>query len=164
MEPENQGLWGAFEAYDRYMGRWSRKIGPLFLNWLEPDVHKDWIDLGCGTGELSAAVQARAQPNRLTGIDASKDFVERAAAQVPGASFAVGDAIATGLPHSHFDYAVSGLVLNFIPDKAAALAEMKRLLRPGGTAGLYVWDYSGHMQLMRYFFDTAIKLDSGATA
>ena len=164
MEPENQKLWGAVEAYERYMGRWSRKIGPLFLDWLGSDGHKDWIDIGCGTGELSAAIQDRAQPNRLVGIDISEAFVERAADQVSAASFVVGDATATGLDDGSFDYAVSGLVLNFIPDKAAALAEMKRLLRPGGTAGLYVWDYAGHMQLRRYFFDAAIQLAAGAAA
>jgi SAM-dependent methyltransferase len=164
METDRPKLWRAVEAYERYMGRWSRKIGPLFLEWLEADVQKDWIDLGCGTGELSAAIHHRAQPNLMTGIDTSQAFVERAAAQVPDARFTVGDAVATGLDGLSFDYSVSGLVLNFIPDKAAALAEMKRILRPGGIAALYVWDYSGHMQFMRYFFDTAIELDAGATA
>jgi SAM-dependent methyltransferase len=164
MEPKNQKLWGGVDAYERYMGRWSRKIGPLFLDWLNWDGYKDWIDIGCGTGELSAAIQDRAHPNRLVGIDTSQAFVERATAQVTAASFAVGDATATGSDDGSFDYAVSGLVLNFIPDKVAALAEMKRILRPGGTAGLYVWDYAGHMQLMRYFFDAAIELDAGAAA
>jgi SAM-dependent methyltransferase len=164
MEPEHQELWGAVEAYERYMGRWSRKIAPLFLDWLQPCARKDWIDLGCGTGELSAVIHDRAHPNRQIGIDTSQTFVDRAAAQVSDANFAVGDAAATGFDDTSFDYAVSGLVLNFIPDKAAALAEMRRILRPGGTAGLYVWDYSGHMQLMRYFFDAAIELDAGAAA
>ena len=164
MEPVEQKLWGAVEAYEHYMGRWSRKIGPLFLDWLDSDGDKDWIDIGCGTGELSAAIQDRAQPNRLVGMDTSEAFVERASDQVSAASFVVRDAAATGLDDGSFDYAVSGLVLNFIPDKSAALAEMKRLLRPGGTAGLYVWDYGGHMQLMRYFFDAAIELDAGAAA
>ena len=62
------------------MGRWSRKIGPLFLDWLGSDGHKDWIEIGCGTGELSAAIHDRAHPNRLVGLDTSEAFVERAAA------------------------------------------------------------------------------------
>lgn len=158
------GLWGAAEAYEGYMGRWSRKVAPLFTEWLAPSPHRDWVDLGCGTGVLSAQVARTCQPKSLLGLDTSEGFLGYAAHHVPGATFRVGDAADTGLPPGTFDYAVSGLVLNFVRDPARALREMARLVRPGGRVALYVWDYAGHMQIMRAFFDAARPIDPGSAA
>jgi SAM-dependent methyltransferase len=157
-------LWSSGEAYERYMGRWSRRVAPLFLDWLGAPRQAVWIDIGCGTGVLSAAVLAAADPARLLGVDSAAGFLEAARAAVADAraDFREGDAQALPAGDREFDCAVSGLVLNFVPDKQAALREMRRVVRPGGTVALYVWDYAGHMQVMRHFFDAAAELDPGA--
>lgn len=154
-------LWGGAEAYERYMGRWSRRVAPLFLEWLAVPPGGSWIDVGCGTGALSAAVLERCQPERVVGVDPSVAFTEVARGQLQDARFRVHTADAAALPGSDGAFAacVSGLALNFMPDKAKAVAEMVRVVEPGGLVGLYVWDYAGHMQIMRRFFDAAYELD-----
>jgi trans-aconitate methyltransferase len=157
-------LWTSAEAYERYMGRWSRRVAPVFLDWLGAAPQRAWIDIGCGTGVLSAAVLAASDLARLVGIDSAAGFLEAARAAIvdPRATFSEGNAQALPVGDQSFDVAVSGLVLNFVPDKAAALGEMRRVVRPGGTVALYVWDYAGHMQVMRHFFDAATELDPAA--
>jgi SAM-dependent methyltransferase len=166
--PIEPGLWGAGESYERYMGRWSRQVAPRFIDWLGHEPSGSWggacLDIGCGTGILTAALLEEGAPRRVVGIDSAPDFLELAQARLSDAraTFRSGDALALAEPDDAFDLAVSGLVLNFLPDKAAALAEMVRVVRPGGTVGLYVWDYAGHMQIMRHFFDVATVLDPRA--
>jgi SAM-dependent methyltransferase len=159
-------LWSGSDAYERYMGRWSRKIAPLFAAGLDVSPGASWIDIGCGTGVLTAAVLENCEPSRVLGIDSAEAFLQAAKGNVvdPRVHFRKGDAQAIGEDDDAFDVAVSGLVLNFIPDKDAAVREMVRVTRPGGTVGLYVWDYAGHMQAMRHFFDAATALDPGASA
>jgi trans-aconitate methyltransferase len=157
-------LWGASDAYEQWMGRWSRKVAPLFLTWIDAPRRARWIDVGCGTGALSAAVLDRCEPEQVVGIDSASVFLEAARHQVgdPRVSFRQGDAQALPEADGFFDVAVSGLVLNFVPDREAMLREMTRVVRPGGTVALYVWDYAGHMQVMRHFFDAASALDPRA--
>lgn len=157
--------WQAGDSYEAYMGRWSRQVAPRFLDWLEPPEGLDWLEVGCGTGALSAAVLARAAPRSLVAIDPSEGFVAKARADLPDprADFRVGDARDLPLEDAGRDLVVSALVLNFVPDRARALAEMKRVLRPGGTIGFYVWDYpGGGMGLMRAFWTAAAALDPAA--
>lgn len=158
------GLWGAAEAYDRYMGRWSRAVAPLFLDWIAPAPGGDWADIGCGTGELSRQIAAHCRPARLVGIDTSAAFLREASERLPQAEFREGSALQLDLPEAGFDHAVSGLVLNFVPDPVAMLREMRRIVRPGGSVALYVWDYAGHMQIMRHFFDAAREIDPASSA
>lgn len=158
------GLWGAAHTYDQYMGRWSRRVAPLFVQWLAAPRGGRWVDLGCGTGALSASIVAFCEPTSVLGLDTAESFVQTAAREVPAGTFRVGDALATGLPDASFDAAVSGLVLNFVRDPEHALREMRRLVRPGGVVAVYVWDYAGHMQIMRRFFDGARRVDPGAAA
>src|SRR5690606_13562810 len=103
---------------------------------------------------LTASILAAADPSEVLGIDSSAGFLEAAVANVPDprASFRQGDAQAIAEADDSFDIAVSGLLLNFLADKDAAIGEMVRIVRPGGTVALYVWDYAGHMQVMRAFF------------
>jgi SAM-dependent methyltransferase len=157
--------WQSGANYDAFMGRWSRRIAPLFLERLDAPEGLDWLDVGCGTGALSEAVLARCRPESVIGFDPSDDFVARAVEMLrdPRATFRVGDA--QDLPVESFsrDIVVSGLVLNFVPDRAKALAEMKRVTRPGGRVGFYVWDYpGGGMEFLRAFWDAATELDPGA--
>jgi len=146
------------------MGRWSRRIAPGFLDWLSVAPGVDWIDVGCGTGALGAAILSRCTPRKVCGVDPATAFVEVARSQVTDQCWEVRRASAEALPYddNEFEIAVSGLVLNFVGDKKATVAEMKRVVRPGGLVALYVWDYACHMQIMRYFFDAAIELDAGA--
>lgn len=164
MTERDASLWGASEAYDRYMGRWSRKIAPIFLGWLDPVRGLQWIDIGCGTGVLTATIVATCEPSEVVGVDSSDPFLQSARANIPEpqVSFIKGDALHVPRDDGSVDIAVSGLVLNFVAGKEAAVREMARIVRPGGTVALYVWDYAGHMQVMRRFFDVAIGLDPAA--
>lgn len=157
--------WQAGDSYDLYMGRWSRQIAPRFIDWLQPNLGLDWLEVGCGTGALSAAILERANPKSLVCIDPSAGFLGKARSNVPDprAEFRVGDAQALGIETATKDVVVSALVLNFVPDRKKALAEMKRVARPGGTVAFYVWDYPvGGIEFMRAFWTAATKLDPSA--
>jgi trans-aconitate methyltransferase len=164
MPTHDPKLWGSGDAYERYMGRWSRRVAPIFTGWVDASPGARWIDIGCGTGVLASTILDLCEPSQVLGIDSSDVFLQSAAAHIPDprASFRQGNAQEIPEPDGSFDVAVSGLVLNFLPDKDAAIREMARIVRPGGTVALYVWDYAGHMQVMRRFFDVATALDPKA--
>lgn len=154
--------WDDGKAYERFVGRWSRDAARLFLEWLGAPTGLTWLDVGCGTGELSRAIDATTSPSGVTGIDQSEAFVDYAKRQGGGIEYRVGDAQSLPFDDETFDVTVSGLVLNFLPDPANAVAEKVRVLRTGGLAGAYVWDYAGGMQFMRYFWDAARAVDPSA--
>lgn len=157
--------WAAGDAYERYMGRWSRRLVPRFLDWLHLPHEQAWLDVGCGTGSLSAGVLAHCAPLRVIGIDPSEGFVAHAKQLVQDgrASFQVGDAQALPFENDLFDVAASSLVLNFVPRPQLAVDEMCRVVRPQGTVAACVWDYAGHgLQLAQHFWDAAIALDASA--
>ena len=157
-------LWEGGDAYERWVGRWSRLVGAEFLAWLHVPRDRLWLDLGCGTGALTETVLATAAPASIIGVDPSDSFVAHARSRVqnPRASFVQGAADAIPLASDSVEAAVAGLVLNFIPDLDAGLAELRRVVVSGGTIAGYVWDYAGRMQLIRRFFDAAIELDPAA--
>ncbi len=159
-----QNLWASGAAYEPYVGRWSRRVAREFLSWLAVPADSRWLDVGCGSGALCQTIIDDASPAEVTGIDASEEFVAYARQYVTGAyaNFEVADAQALPYRDGAFDAAVSGLVLNFVPQPERMIAEMVRVLRPGGTVALYVWDYAGEMQLMRYFWNAATALDPTA--
>jgi SAM-dependent methyltransferase len=159
-------VWASADAYERYVGRWSRVVAAAFLDWLAVAPAASWLDVGCGTGALAQTLLARRSPRRLVGVDASPPYVGHARAQVHHAvgAFAAGDARQLPFRDRTFDAAVSGLVLNFVPDPALAAREIRRVVRPRGTVAAYVWDYAGDMQLMRRFWDAAVALDPAAAA
>ncbi len=161
-ETSRHDAWQAGDSYDAYMGRWSRKVAPRFLDWLAPDDGLDWLEVGCGTGALSAAIVERQNPQSLVAIDPSEGFIARARFNVPDnrVQFRVGDAQSLDLDPNSRDIVVSALVLNFVPDKTKALSEMKRVARDGGRIAFYVWDYpGGGIQFMRAFWNAATALD-----
>jgi SAM-dependent methyltransferase len=122
-----------------------------------------WLDVGCGTGALSAAIIDGCSPSSVTGIDPSEGFLETARAQLGDrAQLRAGKASEIPLNDRSVDMVVSGLMLNFVPDQPAALAEMIRVTDRGGTIAAYVWDYAGKMELMRFFWDAAIDLAPSA--
>lgn len=157
--------WHAGEAYEAYMGRWSGRVASAFAGWLDLPAGQDWLDVGCGTGALSATVLATQAPRSLIGVDPSAGFLALARARIddPRAEFREADAGHLPLPDADRDVAVAGLALNFVPDRAAALAEMRRVVRPDGTVAFYVWDYPGRgVGFMRAFWTAATSLDSAA--
>jgi SAM-dependent methyltransferase len=158
--------WVAGNPYERFMGRWSRLVAAEFLGWLNAPPHSHWLDVGCGTGALSQIILATQQPVMITGIDSSAAFVAHGQQVFPAgqAQFKLGQAESIPAENNQFEATVSGLVLNFVPEPASAVAEMIRVTRPGGQVGFYVWDYAGRMQMLRYFWDAAVALDPGARA
>jgi SAM-dependent methyltransferase len=159
-----QELWVVGDAYEAYVGRWSRRVAVEFLKWLAVPAERSWLDVGCGTGALTATVLATAAPARIVGVDSSEGFLSAARTRITDAraAFQTGDARALPLPDDSFDTVVSGLALNFVPEPGQAAAELARVAAPGGVVAAYVWDYAEGMQMMRRFWDTAVELDPAA--
>lgn len=157
-------IWAQGAGYEKYVGRWSRLVAADFLQWLAVTPGKVWLDVGCGTGALSQHVLETCAPTKVVGIDSSDGFVSHAKAHVTDlrVEFRVGDARALPVDDAAADVVVSGLVLNFVPDQAKAVAEMRRVARPDATVAVYVWDYAGEMQMMRRFWDAAVALNPKA--
>ncbi|TDD38998.1 class I SAM-dependent methyltransferase [Actinomadura sp. KC06] len=156
--------WAGSDAYEDYVGRWSRRVADPFLRWLDVPAGKRWLDVGCGTGALTATVLTLKDPAQVIGLDSSEAFLVGARAQVSDAraSFIVGDARTLPFPDDRFDAVVSGLALNFVPEPHLAVAEFGRVAAQGGTVAAYVWDYGEGMAMMRYFWDAATTLDPAA--
>lgn len=155
--------WERGNPYEFYVGRWSRRIAPPFLSWLGIGGGRRWLDVGCGTGALSAAILDRCAPASVNGVDPSEGFLGSARERVGAkATLRQGDAARIPLGDASVDVVVSGLVLNFVPDHHAALREMSRVTCKGGTVAAYVWDYADRMELMRHFWDAAVELDPDA--
>ncbi len=155
--------WERGSPYEQYIGRWSRKIAPRFLAWLDQPAGKRWLDVGCGTGALSAAVLDHCSPSSVVGIEPSEGFLKLAVQNVAGkARFLAGNAAALPLEAGACDVVVSGLVLNFVPALPAALSEMRRVADFDGTIAAYVWDYAYGMEIIKCFWDAAASLDSAA--
>jgi len=152
--------WSAADAYERYMGRWSRAIGRDFLVWLDLPSGLRWLDVGCGTGALTSEILRleESPASEVFGIDASAAFVERAQASTRDgrAHFATGLAGSLPFEREAFDVVVCGLLLNFVPEPAGAIREMVRVARAAGVVASYVWDYLGGMQMLRSFWDAVL--------
>jgi trans-aconitate methyltransferase len=157
-------VWTGGDAYEAYVGRWSRLVAHEFLDWLAISPGATWLDIGCGTGALTEAILEHG-PARVDAVDSSPAYVQAAGRRLrdPRVTFGVADARKLpGTPQS-VDVAVSGLVLNFVPQPDAAVNDMGRVLRSGGIAAVYVWDYAQRMDLMRHFWDAAVALDPNAS-
>lgn len=134
-----------------------------FLAWLDQPAGKRWLDVGCGTGALTAAILDHCTPGSVVGVEPSAGFLELAARNLAGkARLVAGNAAALPLDDGACDVVVSGLVLNFVPALPAALAEMRRVTADGGTIAAYVWDYADGMEVIRCFWDAAVALDPAA--
>ncbi|MFP5289055.1 MAG: class I SAM-dependent methyltransferase [Thermoanaerobaculia bacterium] len=129
-------------AYERYMGKWSRFAGEVFLDWLAPEPGLRWLDVGCGNGAFTERIVERCAPLSVEGIDPSEAQLAYARARpaLRSARFRQADAMALPFPDNTFDVAVMPLVIFFVPDPAQGVAEMARVVRPGGTVAAYAWD------------------------
>jgi SAM-dependent methyltransferase len=159
-----QEVWSAGDAYEAYVGRWSRRVAEGFLRWLDLPAGARWLDVGCGTGALTATVLALADPGQVVGVDPSEGFLAGARDRIgdPRADFRLGDARSLPLADHSFDAVVSGLALNFVPDPGRAVAEFARVAGSGGVVAAYVWDYAEGMAMMGHFWDAATTLDPAA--
>src|SRR5262245_52525021 len=148
------------DAYDAFMGRWSRRLAPLMVQFAGLIDGDDVLDVGSGTGSLTAAVAAAAPSSRVVGIDPSESYVAvaRAHHQTARVRFEVGDARRLPCEDASFDRTMSLLILKFIPDPGEALKEMIRVTRQGGIVAAAVWDYGEGMEMLRVFWDEAIAL------
>jgi SAM-dependent methyltransferase len=156
--------WLAGDAYERYMGRWSRALAHQFLAWLRPPAAAHWLEVGCGTGALTTAIVSSCGPHSVVACDPSEPFIDHARRHLadPRVTFVVGGADALPPHDSSFDLAVSALVLNFLPVPGETLALLRQRLRPGGAVAACVWDYAGAMEFLRVFWDAATAVDGRA--
>lgn len=145
----------AADDYERFMGRWSRALGEKFLAWFNPAKGVSWLDVGCGTGAFSELIITRCAPASIAGLDPSSEQIDYVRELLPGRRFEVADATAMPFDDRSFDVVASALVLHFISDRVKALAEMKRVLRPGGLVGAYTWkrtensDFAAYVPILR---------------
>jgi SAM-dependent methyltransferase len=146
------------------MGRWSRVVAAKFVRWLSIPSDRSWLDVGCGTGSLSKTILALAYPAQVQALDPSTRFIETARRRIddPRVHFEVGTATRIPVSANSFDVVVSGLVLNFVSEPIWALDEMRRVGRRDGVIAAYVWDYAQGMEMLRYFWDAAVALDTNA--
>jgi SAM-dependent methyltransferase len=141
-------------AYERQMGVWSRYAGQIFLDWLAPGTGLRWIDVGCGNGTFTDLLLRCCAPSEVQGIDPSEAQLvfARSRSGVEGATFHEGDAMALPFDDDRFDAAVMALVIFFVPQPAKGVAEMVRVVRPGGLVSAYVWDIPGGGSPTEIFF------------
>ncbi|MBI1759909.1 MAG: class I SAM-dependent methyltransferase [Acidobacteria bacterium] len=132
-------------AYERYMGKWSQLAGEVFLDWLAPKEDLRWLDVGCGNGAFTEMLVERCAPASVQGIDPSEEQLAYARTRPASriAQFRRGDAMAQPFPADTFDVAVMPLVIFFVPDPAQGVAEMARVVGPGGLVTAYAWDMPG---------------------
>ena len=158
--------WTSGVHYDQWMGRWSRLLAEEFLKWLDLSAGLRWIDVCCGSGMVTEAIVERSAPANVVGVDASAAQIKFASEHRANSNvtFQIADATALPFADSSVDVAVCGLGLNYIPSPARALEEFRRVVRPNGTVGVYVWDYAQGARFVREFWDAAIAMDSEAAS
>lgn len=143
--PEIRPTFTDGAAYERLVGQWSARVGDIFLEWLATPKDLRWLDVGCGNGSLTERIATLCAPMRINGIDPSEAQLAYAKKR-PGVGptrFHVGDAMALPFDDDSFDAAVMGLAITFVPEPAKAVAEMKRVVQPGGYVATYMWDIFG---------------------
>src|SRR5262245_19746058 len=163
---DQDSIFSAAQAYEHFMGRWSRSLAPLFVRFAGVRNGDTVLDVGSGTGALTAAVAKTAPSSRIVGIDPAAPYVALAQSQQGSGliRFEVGDAQQMPFDNAMFDRTVSLLVVNFIPDARKAIGEMKRVTKSKGTIAAAVWDYGEGMEMLRVFWDEAVALTPAAAA
>jgi SAM-dependent methyltransferase len=162
---KTKNMFGDAEAYEKFMGRWSRLLAPLLVNFTDIPDSGQVLDVGSGTGALAFSIAALKTHCQVVGIDPSKEYVGYAETQNRfrgRASFQVGDAQQLTFRDASFDNCLSLLVFNFIPDRSKALGEVSRVTKPGGCVSAAVWDYGKGMRMLRVFFDSVRAIDPSA--
>jgi SAM-dependent methyltransferase len=161
-KPEYQATDGA--AYQVFLGRWTERLAHALLGSLEISPDGALLDVGCGTGSLAFAMANRWLGRQVTGFDIAEPYVAFARARAVSGqpAFDLADVCSLPYPNGAFAAAIAQLVLNFVPDPAAALAEMRRVTKPTGLVAATIWDFRGGLVYQRMFWDTATVLDPTA--
>ena len=158
-------MFGDAEAYERFMGRWSRIAAPRLVDFTDVPDRGRILDVGSGTGSLAHAIAERKVNARVVGIDPSREYIAWAASKnsfPDRVNFEMGNAQELHFPDESFDAALSLLVFNFIPDPKKALSELRRVTRSGGRVSAAVWDYGAGVRMLRTFWDAAVLIDPEA--
>ncbi len=156
----------SFEAdaavYDRFVGRYAPQLSAALIEVAGVGVGERVLDVGCGPGGLTRVLAELVGAERVAAVDPSTSFVEACRARVPGADVRIGAAEALPFDTATFDVVLSQLVVNFMRDADAGVAEMRRAAREGGRVASCVWDYAEGMTMLRAFWDGAIDIDPAA--
>jgi ubiquinone/menaquinone biosynthesis C-methylase UbiE len=152
----------AGDTYDRYMGRYSRLLSPLLADFAGVQPGMCALDVGCGPGALSRVLTERLGIEQVAAADPSESFVTAARQRLPGLDVRQAAAEQLPWPDEAFDVVLAQLVVNFMADPDAGVAEMTRVTRSGGVVAACTWDYREGMTMLRTFFDVALTLDPDA--
>jgi ubiquinone/menaquinone biosynthesis C-methylase UbiE len=161
MTETEKKMFSAAAEYERFMGRWSRRLAPEFIAFAQIKNGDRILDVGTGTGSLASALETAMPSSEVVGIDPSEGFISYAKKNSKSnrTNFQIGDAQALRFEDGSFDQTMALLVMNFIPDHNKAVAEMRRVTRPQGGVSACVWDYDEGMQMLRFFWDEAVALN-----
>jgi trans-aconitate methyltransferase len=155
--------WDNTQGYDLYVGRWSQLISQDFIDWLNPKSNLKWLEIGCGTGALTKVIVDKCSPAYLLAVDKSDSYLTKAKESIDSKNVDFSNVDLSSYPlKEEFDQVTSGLVLNFIPQIHELLLHLMKNLRSGGQLSAFVWDYGGHYQPMRHFWDAAKEVSPGA--
>jgi SAM-dependent methyltransferase len=152
----------AADAYDRFMGGWSRPLSAPFADFAGVVAGQRAVDVGCGPGNLLAELETRLGAGSVAAVDPSSSFVAAARARHPGVDVREASAEALPYPDATFDAALAQLVVHFMTDPVAGLREMARVTRPGGVVAACVWDHGSGRGPVSLFWRAARELDPGA--
>lgn len=150
------------QAYDRFMGRYSRSLAAAFADAAGASVGQSVLDIGCGPGALTGELVARLGVGQVSAFDPSPPFVAECGARYPGICVREGRAEDIPFDDARFDCALAQLVLHFVTDPPQCARELRRVLRPDGVAAACVWDFAEGMQMLRLFWDSALAIDPTA--
>lgn len=166
-KPTEFDSWSAGQNYEHYMGRWSWRVAAKFVEWLAPPQNAAWLEVGCGTGALTATILGECAPRSILSTDPSEAFLAHARSGIDDRRVRFEVASAQGLPteNASMDVVASALVLNFVPDRPSAPGEMQRVLKPDGLLSFYVWDYpGGGIGFIDSFWKAAAEVDPQVAA
>jgi SAM-dependent methyltransferase len=152
----------AGDKYDRFMGRYSRELAPRFIEFAGVESGMTAVDVGCGPGALTERLVEQLGGDKVAAADPSEPFVAAAGERAPSADVRLAAAEELPWDDGAFDAALSQLVVNFMRDADAGVAEMRRVVRPGGVVAACTWSYGEDMEMLRGFWDAARRLDTGA--
>jgi SAM-dependent methyltransferase len=151
-------------AYDWFLGRWTQRLAEPFIDFADMPPDGPVLEVGCGTGSLAGRIANRMPQRLVVGADLSLPYLVQARRNAPHGAYAASDVRKLAFRDATFASALAQLVLNFVPEPAAAVAEMKRVTRPGGMVAASVWDFRGGLVYQRVFWDTASGIDPAAGA